>query len=317
MAFSCAILKRVVTAMKFRSFSYFLKEAVSSLIKNRLMTLASIMTVASCIFIVSFSFCLAVNIDGFLAQMEGQLNLSVFLDDDLPPQDVPALREDILALPNVKDVNFISSEEAHRHFVESFGQDEESLLVAGLPDTHFLPRSFVITLVDMDNRDALLSVLEGLKPRGITEIRYDQDIINVVTALNTGIRIVSLIVILCLIIISIIIIINTIKITVNNRRTEVFIMKYIGATDWFIRWPFIIEGVLIGLFGALTAVSICWIGYGSVTSPDSEHLRFLAGLVDFKPAASVFAILLPLAIVLGIGIGAGGSVTSLRKYLQA
>ena len=301
--------------MKFRSFRYFLREAMASLIKNRLMSLASIITVSSCIFMVAFSYAIAVNIDGFLSQLEAQINLAVFLDDDLPQADVRPLQDAIQSLPNVLIVEYVSAEEAHRRFVEDFGWDDPMMTV-GLEDMRF-PRSFSITPVDMGHNDALVADLYALMPMGIEHIRYDQGIIDTLSSVNTGIRIVSLVIILCLIIISIVIIVNTIKITVSNRRTEVFIMKYIGATDWFIRWPFIIEGVLIGIVGTLIAITICWFGYNNIVSPDSGHVAFIEEFVELRSSVSVFAVLLPLSLILGTSIGAIGSIASLRKYLQA
>jgi cell division transport system permease protein len=300
--------------MRFRSFRYFLREALASLFKNRLMSLASIITVSSCIFMVALSYTIAVNVDSFLSQLEGQIGLSVFLLDDLPQAEVRPLQEAIQFLPNVMGIDYVSEEEARRRFMEHMGWDDPRL-VGGLDDMRF-PRSFDIMPIDINLNDQLIADLYTLMPQGIDYIRYDQGIIETFSAINTGIRIVSLIVILCLIIISIIIIVNTIKITVSNRRTEVFIMKYIGATDWFIRWPFIIEGVLIGVVGTVIAITICWFGYNSIVYPDSEHVAFIAEFVELQSGVYVFAVLFPLTLILGAGIGAIGSIASLRKYLQ-
>ncbi len=301
--------------MRFRSFSYYMGEAVISLIRNRLMALASIITVLSCIFIVSFSYCMAVNVDYILEQMESSLNLSVYITDDLDAESVPNLADKIKAIPNVKNVQYISAEEALEKFKTDLGEDDQRIL-EGLEDDNPLPRSFVISLDDINNQQNVITELESLRYAGISDVKYDQKIIDTITSLNTGIRIASLIIIVCLVVVSVVIIINTIKITVNNRRVEISIMKYIGATDWFIRWPFIIEGVLIGVIGAVIPVLMCWLGYAGAIQAIYDKVVVLQNLIEFKSAPSVFLVLLPLSLTIGVGIGIVGSVTSLHKYLK-
>lgn len=301
--------------MRLRSLSYYTREAFISLFRNRLMALASIMTVMSCIFILSFSYCLAANIDYILEQLESSLNLSVHLNDDMPAASVPTLAGMIEKLPNVKSVKYISAEEALESFRGSLGPDDQHLL-DGFDEDNPLPRTFVVSLDDTKNQQAVVTELEKLKQYGVGEIQYDQQIINVITSLNTGIRIVSIVIIAALIAISVVIIMNTIKITVNSRRTEIVIMKYIGATDWFIRWPFIIEGILIGVIGALIPVALCWLGYTGAVQAVYENLRVLENLVDFRTSASIFLVLLPMGLAIGTVIGSAGSVWSLRKHLN-
>ncbi len=298
--------------MKFRSISYYVRQAIKGLFKNRLMSLASIITVVSCISILAFSYCVAVNIDYILEQLEGSLNLSAFIDDELDEKEVNKLFEEVKAIPNIKEVRYISRDEAFKIFSEDLG--DSTHVLTGLEKE--MPRSFVINLEDIKYQKEIADELKNLKQKGITEVKYDQNIINIITTVNTGIRIVSVIIILFLIVISIIIIINTIKIAVNIRRTEITIMKYIGATDWFIRWPFIIEGILIGLIGALIPLVTCWLGYNGAIAAIYENIEFLKELFDFRTTNSIFSVLLPLCLTIGIGIGVIGSVTSIRKHLN-
>jgi len=299
--------------MKFRTLSYYLSEAFKSLFRNRLMTLASILTVASCIFILTFSYSVAANIDHFLANLEESLNLVAFIEDDIDEAQVLVLLSEIEGINNIAHVEFVSHEEAFARAMEMFAEGRD--LALGLPVTTF-PRSFEITMVDVSGYayvvDALYRIID--EGRGLEWVRYNLPIITTISAINTGIRIVSMLMIVVLIVLANVIIVNTIRLTVNARRTEITIMKYIGATDWFIKWPFIIEGMLIGLIGALVPVLIMWTGYNGVI----EVLAGVIGVLDveFMPAMSIFIVVLPLAIGIGMGIGIYGSVMSMRKHLN-
>ncbi len=302
--------------MKFRSLSYYIREASVSLLRNRLMALASIVTVMSCIFIVSISYCIAANIDYFLKQVESSINLSAYIKEDVPAEQVPVLHEKITSIEGIKEVIYIPADKALENFKESLGDDNKHLL-DGLELDNPMPRTFSITLKDVKSESYVAKELDKLKPLGIEEIKRDQEIINFITNLNTGIRIFSIIIILGLIIVSVVIIINTIKITVNSRRMEIVIMKYIGATDWFIRWPFIIEGILIGIIGAIIPITLCWISYGKAISTINSQVKMLESMVAFHSSGAIFGVLIPLGLFIGIFVGVIGSVTSLSKYLKA
>jgi len=299
--------------MKFRTLSYYLSEAFKSLFRNRLMTLASILTVASCIFILTFSYSVAANIDHFLANLEDSLNLVAFIENDVDDAQVLQLLSEIERIDNIAQVEFVSHEEAFSRAMEMFSEVRE--LELGIPITTF-PRSFEITMTDVSGYSGVVSALYRIidEGRGLDEVRYSLPIITTISAINTGIRIVSMLMIIVLVVLANVIIVNTIRLTVNARRTEITIMKYIGATDWFIKWPFIIEGMLIGLFGALIPVLIVWIGYNGAI----EALAGFIGVLDveFRPATDIFMVVLPLAIAIGVGIGVYGSVMSMRKHLN-
>jgi len=297
--------------------NYYMREALASLVRNRLISLASVVVVSSCVFILTFSMSVALNIDYILEQLESSLGLSVYVEDGVPDAQVDFLFEKIKNIAGVESVVYISAEEALAKFGESLGDDRTAL--AGLEgENNPLPRSFDVELESGKAQDAVLHELEKLVELdlGIEDIRYDQDFINAMTALNTGIRIASLAATAFLIAISVVIIMNTIKLTVNNRRAEITIMKYIGATDWFIRWPFLLEGMLIGVIGALIPVVLCWLGYHGALQSIRNGFTLLQDLAEVKSAGAVFALLAPLSFFLGIGVGVIGSVTSIRRYLN-
>ena len=301
--------------MKLSSLRYYLGEASKSLLRNRLMSLASIATVASCIFVLAFSYSVAANIDYILGQVEGAVQIAAFIDDDLDEMGVLALLHEIEGVDNVGEIQFISHEEAFRIFLEDMA--DSPAVALGLTPTDF-PRSFNITLVDVSEDAVVRNALQNIvdEGRGLEIIRYDQEVVGVISTVNSGIRIISAIIILVLVVVSNVIIMNTIQITVNSRRNEIIIMKYIGATDWFIKWPFIIEGILIGVIGAAVPVVLVWFGYGGALEAIYTNIALFQEIVTFRSPASVFVVLAPLALLLGVGIGVYGSLIAMRRYLH-
>jgi len=254
------------------------------------------------------------NIDYFLAQLEDTLSLSAFINNEIDENRVNALLTEIEDIENVSEVEFISHEQAFRHFETIFDGSPE--LLQGLPLTTF-PRSFVISMDDVSNYAPVVEALHDMvnNNRGLDNISYAQPIITAISALNTGIRIAAIFMILLLVALANVIIVNTIRLTVNARRNEITIMKYIGATDWFIKWPFIIEGMLIGLIGAALPVLIVWSFYGAAVEAITTSFMMIPD-VEFRAANEIFAVLLPLALAIGMSIGTYGSIISMRKHLH-
>ena len=303
--------------MKLRSLRYYLREAFISLFRNRLMTLASIITASSCVFILIFSLGLAMNIDYMLNQLEGSLSLTADIDDDLAATDTLALFETIRDMPNVESVRYISAEQALESLREQWEAAGRAHLLDGLEYDNPLPRSFVITLDNIIFATEVRNDLQEFRRQGlIVDIRYDMEIINTITTINNGIRVVSIVLVLFLLVLSSVIIMNTVKLTVNNRRAEITIMKYVGATDWFIRWPFIIEGILIGLIGALIPISVSWAGYQALLQRLNTTWQVLQEVFIFRSGIEIFSIVMPISLMVGIGVGVLGSVMSIRRHLR-
>ncbi len=300
--------------MKMRSFKFYFEEACDSLIKNKLMAFASAVTVASCIFILTISFCIAQNINYALEQLNESIGLSVIVTDNLPADKINALYEKILSVPYVNEVKFISSSEALTEL--SLTLEDSSEILNGLQDDNPLPCSFDITLKDNRFYGATIKILEEMKEDGVANVKHAKDETDVLISISKIIRIISAIIIISLGIISIIIIMNTIKLAVNARKDEISIMKYIGATNWFIRWPFIIEGMIIGFIGSFFPLIISWPGYSKLVSVIYNRFPAIKNFFDFKSSFAIFFKLLPLAILLGVSIGIIGSFTSVRKYLD-
>jgi len=274
------------------------------------MSVASVLTVASCIFIVAVFYLMVANVNSVFGQLQEQIGLVAFVGEDVPAGDMPYLFDRIRSIPNVQAATPISPEE-NQHIIEDlFG----SHMVDDLMRRNPFLRAFSVDIVDLQFHDEVLQALRTLQPYGIVNVRSEQELANTLRNMARVVETISIVVIFVLGLISLVIIINTIRITVGSRQAEISIMKYVGATDWFIRWPFVIEGMLIGLAGALIPVVICIIGYDSVIGAIAN-----VPMLDFMyllPGNMVLFYVVPFALVLGTFIGLIGSVVSIRQYLK-
>ncbi|MCL2456856.1 MAG: permease-like cell division protein FtsX, partial [Defluviitaleaceae bacterium] len=221
------------------------------------------------------------------------------------------LQRRLLLLPNVANVNFISKEEALEKMTEIIGP----FAAEGFDkENNPLRDSFIVELTDLAFHDEVERAILELQPYGAAQVDSQAKFANMLTSISQIIQVISAVLMLILSTISIIIITNTIRITVNARKTEINIMKYVGATDWFIRWPFVIEGMIIGLLGGMVPAFICWFGYVRVTDVINSvpELAWLA----FKPEEELMIYVFPLSLILGVIIGLLGSITSVKKHLK-
>ena len=299
--------------MRPSTIRYFLKEGFSGLKKNLLMTVASIIAVAACISIMSFSYCVVSNLQYMLDQMEDSIGISVFLKGDLTSEDIENMKTTISGLDHVTNVTYISPADALDQLKEQWGADEDIFI--GLDDTNNpLSHSFQVELDLIESQDAVLAELQKIE--GVDKVEYGQSLSEMLMSVSNVFQVAGILVMLVLGVISVMIIINTIRISVMNRRVEINIMKYVGATDWFIRWPFIIEGIIIGLIGAILPMLVGMPMYGKTVSLFYNHIPFVENFVRFRVVGDVFSFVLPAALIFGILLGVVGSVTSIRKHLQ-
>lgn len=298
--------------MKPSTIRYFIKEGLSGLNKNLLMTMASIMAVMACISIMSFSYSIATNLNHILQQMEDSIGISVFLAGSPTSEEIEKIRSEITGIEHVLDVQYVSPNDALQDLKKDWGADED--IFVGLDDANNpLSHSFQITLDKIENQSTVLTSLG--KVDGLDGIRHGQTETELIMKASNVFNIASVIVMLLLGGISIMIIVNTIRISVVNRRVEINIMKYVGATDWFIRWPFIVEGVIIGLVGAIVPLGLGLILYANVIKALYNYFPVIK-MIEFRLVGDVFMFLFPFGLLFGIALGVIGSVTSIRKHLH-
>jgi len=302
--------------MKFRSFRYYLKEAVTNLFRNSVMSTVSVLTVASCIFMFVLMFAIALNIDFMLQQLSNTLGFVVVIDDGATASEIESLYIEIMNTAHVSDVRFISADEGLRDFMEALGADEGLFDGLGLHGTNPLPHIFEVRVNDPRYMEIVVRTIVQVGGDTVEEVNEQSELVNTLITVNRGVRIASVVIVFVFVTISVIIIINTIKLTVNNRKTEIGIMKYVGATDWFVRWPFVIEGILIGVIGALAADIIFSYSYSAFINSDFRFFEILGEFAAFRPSSEMLPLISIAAIPMGIAIGAVASILSVRRYLK-
>ena len=294
--------------MKIRTFEYFIKEAVDSLRRNRLMSFASICTVALSLLILGMFLIMVLNLNNMASTLESQVQISVYLQEDLSELEIREVGTRITKLNGVNQVIFIDKEEAMTRFKERLG-DQQSILKA-LDGNNPLPNAFE---VKMDTPEKVKPVAQAITQiKGVENAKFGQEIIEQLFTLTKMVRIFGVVLIGFLALAALFIISNTIRLTVFARRKEIGIMKYVGATDWFIRWPFLLEGIILGFGGALVAVVLLNQTYGALLKQVYESVAFLP-LIPQYPFITTLSIIL---LIVGTGIGALGSTISLRKFMQ-
>ncbi len=294
--------------MKIRTMEYFIKEAVISLKRNGLMSIASITTVALSLLILGMFLIMVLNLNNMASNLESQVQVSVYLQEGLSDVEIREVGTRITKIPGVNQVLFIDKEEAMNRFKERLGE-QQSILQA-LDGNNPLPNAFE---VKMDKPERVKPVAQTISQfKGVENAKFGQEVVEQLFSLTKMIRVFGVILIGFLALAALFIISNTIRITVFARRKEIGIMKYVGATDWFIRWPFLLEGIILGFGGALVAVVLLNRTYGALIHQVYESLAFLP-LIPQYPFITNISILL---LLVGTGIGALGSTISLRKFMR-
>ena len=289
-------------------FQYFISEGFSSMFTHGFMSFAAIGITVACLLIMGTFSLVAVNANATLEKLEEENDVLAFVDERLTEAEARALREEILAVPNVTGAEFISRTEALADY-ESQYEDEE--LFQDLPDSTLRHR-FVVSLADISKMSETKELLADVP--GIAKVNAYEELSNGFITIRNIATIVCVALIAMLFLVSVFIIANTIKLTTFDRRNEIAIMKMVGATNGFIRWPFVYEGFLMGLLSAVIAFFLQWGLYGLITSGISSSDAF-----DIIEIVSFSQMWLPVALIFvaaGMLIGIGGSVSAIRQFLK-
>lgn len=295
------------TAMKIRTLGYFAKQGFISMKRNRIMSLASITIVAASLFIFGVFMLIVLNVNQLMANVEKGIEIKAIMNKDITSISENRIEKEIKEISGVREVRYESKEQALEKFKKQLG--EKKYLANGLELDNPLPASFIIKV---NKASDVLSVSRSVKAiDGIEQVMDGQQMVNKIVRVSGFIKVLSLVLMIILGVISISLIANTIKLTVFARKREIGIMKYIGATDWFIRWPFIFEGMLLGLFGSLGAILLLYGGYlyAAKVVATSDFIFTLL------PAGQIMPFLMKDFVGIGVLLGGFGSVISIRKFL--
>ena len=296
--------------MRFNVINYLIGEGVRNLFKNKKSTMSSLMIMCATMFIFGLFFVIGENINAFVENIAEAQGIRVFIKNTATDDDILKVEEQILDIDGVKSAVYVSKEEALESMQEWLGEE----LLEGYKERNIFSASYDVTLEDLELNEDVQESLWQLEL--VDDIRSSNESIALVIKIAQGVRIVTGAILILLIIISIAIISNTIKLTVHARRKEISIMKYVGATNNFIRWPFIVEGMIIGVVSSAISIVIVGGAYSllakqAVNAPFMQVMNM--SLVGFGDMISSIILVY---MLLGIGIGALGSVISMRKYLK-
>ena len=291
------------------SLTYLTKEGFRNIRSNSLMSLASVGVLMSCLIMIGVAFLLFVNIDSMLGDISQENVIMVFIEDDATDDEIVEMGRKIRDIENVQEAVFVPKEEAFPEVMESIGS--AAALFEGM-ESDLLPDAYEITLNDMEKYDASVKELEKLD--NVIQLRHNREFASQLTNIRTTGGYISIAVILMLLVVSLFIISNTVKVTMYNRRLEIKIMKSVGATKWFIRWPFIVEGIVLGVISGLISLGIVFVIYHFA----SDAVADISGVFAVKPVPFKDYVLVMLAAFVATGVitGAFGSIVSMNKYLK-
>ncbi|MBO4400467.1 MAG: permease-like cell division protein FtsX [Selenomonadaceae bacterium] len=294
--------------MKLQTAEYYFREVCVSMVRKRWMTFASIGTVAVSLFVLGLFLILVLNMSRLAASLESRVQIAAYLDDALTPENRAEVERMARAMKNVTAVEYVPKERALEILQARLG-DQRKILDA-LGETNPLPNYFLVTV---DSAQAVRKTAAALADLyGVEEVSYGQDVVDSLFDLTRLLRIFGVALLIILALATVFIISNTIRLTVFARRREIAIMKYVGATDWFIRWPFILEGVALGLIGGGISAVVLRNFYSAVAAKISSALVFFP-LVEQYPFMNYLTAAL---IFSGVAIGILGSTVSLKKFLE-
>lgn len=301
--------------MKISTFGYTIKQGIKNIWTNKMFSIASIATMAACIFMFGMFYSIVINFQHVVKDVESGVAITVFFDDGTTQNQIDAIGQEIAMRPEVSSFNYVSAEEAWEEYkLEYFDGDEAAAASFGTDNPLAGESNYEIYMEDISQQSSLVSYLEGLDH--VSRVRQSEMVANTLTDFNRLVSIVSAVIILILICVAVFLISNTVRTGIAVRKEEIGIMKVIGATDYFVRAPFIVEGILIGLIGAAIPLIILHAMYGRIIEYVANRFGFLNNLLTFLPVDTVFQILLPVGLILGVGIGYIGSRVTVRKHIN-
>ena len=298
--------------MKFRTLLYSFKQGLINIWRNKMFSLASIATMTACIFLFGTFYALGMNFGSMVKEAEEGVGVTVFFEDNLSEAKIQEIGQMIEKRAEVSRVNFVSSDEAW----ESFKDDYLGEYADGFGDDNPIKDSenYEVYLNDVSMQDSLVTYLESIQ--GVRKVNRSDITANTLSGMNKLIGYVSIGIIAILLAVSVFLISNTVTIGISVRKEEINIMKYIGATDFFVRAPFVIEGMLIGAAGSLVPLAIIYFIYNNVLEYVTTRFQMLSQLLKFLTVEQVFQVLVPVSLLIGIGIGFAGSFSTVRKHIR-
>ena len=292
-----------------------MKQGVKNIGRNKMFSIASIATMAACIFLFGLFYSIVINLNYIVEKAEEGVAITVFFNDDATQEQKDEIGSQLEQKDGVLEVNYISAEDAWDKFQDDyFGESKDA--AEGVKKDNPLANSdsYEVYMADVEKQKDVVAFAEGLE--GVRKVNKSDVVAKTLTSVNRLMYYVSAAIILILLAVSVFLISNTVTMGITVRREEIAIMKYIGAKDGFVRAPFVIEGLLIGIVGAIIPLIMLFFMYDKAVSYVMTKFSLLNNIITFLPVTTVYRTLLPVGVALGVGIGFIGSFFTIHKHLR-
>ncbi len=297
--------------MRISTFFYTIRQGFINIFRNKWFSLASVATIGACLFLFGLFYAIVMNFQNIVISAQENISISVMFEDGIAQERIEEIGALIDKRPEVSKMEFVTADEAWEEFKEDYLKGYAD----GFPDNPLENSAhYVVYLNDVSMQPALVTYLEGVT--GVRDVNRSEITASTLTGVNALVAYISVGIIAILFAVSIFLISNTVTIGISVRKEEITIMKYIGATDFFVRSPFVIEGMLIGVIGAMIPIGLIYVLYNKVIEYIMIKFSVLTRLLSFLPVETIFSTLLPLSVLMGVGIGFLGSITTVRKHLR-
>ncbi len=296
--------------MRISTFFYTLKQGIRNIFRNGWYSLASVATISACLLLFGTFFSIVANVVHVVKTAEEGVAVTVFFDEGLSDDQIARIGEEISKREEVREINFVSADEAWESFKADLGEYAEGITENPLADS----ANYEIYLRSIEDQNSLVDYLEAKE--GIREVNRSDLTANILTGMNSLIGYIAIAIIAILLAVSVFLISNTVMIGISMRKEEITIMKYIGATDFFVRAPFVVEGVIIGLIGSSIPLGLIYLLYNYVIDFITVNFKILSDLLHFVSIDVIFYYLVPISLIVGAGIGFFGSFSTVRKHLR-
>lgn len=301
--------------MRVSTIRYTVQQGLRNIAKNKMFSIASIATMVACIFLFGVFYSLIVNVQGVMKNVEESVPIVVYFEADATEEQIEKIKKNLTARDDVLEVKYVSADEAWEEFSKNyFGEDSDA--AAGFTENPLENSdNFEVYMMTVDSQETLVEYAKSLE--GVRKVKASAAAAETLKNISVLLATISAVITSVLLIVAIFLISNTVAMGITVRREEIAIMKYIGAKDSFVRAPFILEGVLIGVIGAAIPLTLLYFAYQQAIGYISVHFSALTTFIDFYPVTKVYGTLLPVGLALGVGIGFVGSYFTIKKHLKA
>ena len=300
--------------MRINTFFYSIQQGFKNIIRNGMFSLASVATMAACIFMFGIFYILVFNVNAMVQDAEESVAITVFFEESLEEDEIKAIGDEIAKRTEIREMIFVSAEEAWEGFKDIYFEGNEEYADGYSEKPLAGSANYEIYLKDISKQTSLVKYLQSIE--GVRDVKQSQSVAETLTEFNRILSIVSGGIIMILLCVAIFLINNTVAVGISVRKEEIAIMKLIGATDYLVRSPFVVEGIVIGFVGAGLPLALLYVMYDKIIIYVAEKFAFVGSLLEFVSPHTIFQALVPIALALGVGIGFLGSIWTIRKHLK-